>query len=189
MICPVRGRRFEKKKREETRAWPQQRRCHHSEEEPAKKTQEGWPEIQGKPADAGDTAAGKPASRRRWSSASDTAAGLRKFLSSSSPCRGNKNRPSSLGELSTLTPQAFRSTPLVPQFYTKPACALLAQSVPPKASMGLDGRNSGTGGFPLGGRMLGTLSGAAPTKMLTHKAAKERQCLVTAGGEKTTWAG
>lgn len=185
----MRGRRFEKKKREETRAWPQKKRCHHSEEAPEKKTQEGWPEIQGKPEDVGDTAAGKPASRRRRSSASDMAAGSRKFLSSSSPCRGDQNRSSSLGELSTPTPQAFRSIRLGPQFYTKPACALLAQSVPPKASMGLDGRNSGTGGFPLWGRMPGTLSGAAPTKMLTHKAGKERRCLVTAGGEKTTWAG
>lgn len=29
---------------------------------------------------------------------------------------------------------------------------------------------------------------AAHTKTLRHKAAKEMQCLVTAGGEKTIWA-
>lgn len=35
---------------------------------------------------------------------------------------------------------------------------------------------------------MGTLSGAAPTETLIGTAAKEMQCLVTAGGGKTTWA-
>lgn len=40
IICPMRGCRFErkKKKRQETRAWPQQKEGHHSEEKLAKKT-------------------------------------------------------------------------------------------------------------------------------------------------------
>ena len=32
--------------------------------------------------------------------------------------------------------------------------------------------------------MMGTLSGAAPAETLIHTAAKETQCLVTAGGER-----
>lgn len=35
---------------------------------------------------------------------------------------------------------------------------------------------------------MGTLPGAAPTETLRRTAAKETQCLVTAGGGKTTWA-
>lgn len=73
-----------------------------SEEEPAEKTEEGCPERQGKPGEVGDTAAGKPASRRKRSSASDAAARSGRF-----PCAEQLGIGPLLGRpLHSDTPQA-----------------------------------------------------------------------------------
>ena len=68
IICPVRGCRFErkKKKREETRAWSQQKRRSPLRRKVGKEGLEGWPETQGKLEDTDDAAAANSASRRSW---------------------------------------------------------------------------------------------------------------------------
>lgn len=99
MICLVRRRRLEKK-REEGLA-PTEGGMPTSEEELAKKTEEGCPETQGKLREVRGTAAGNTSLKGEMSSVSGTAERLKKFPSSSSPGRGDQK---SLGELSTWTP-------------------------------------------------------------------------------------
>ena len=134
-----------------------------SEEEPAEKTEEGCPERQGKPGEVGDTAAGKPASRRKRSSASDAVARSGRF-----PCAEQLGIGPLPGRpLHSDTPQAPpQSPPLVAQFHTKPAWpSWLSQSLP-EASMEL--RNSGPrGGGGAAGQRAGP--GLLPLRHLATK--------------------
>lgn len=122
------------------------------EEEPAEKTEEGGQRYKEKHKRLLTQQPGEPASRRRWSSAPASVGRSRKFFPSSFSCRGGRKSEPVLFPGRTLhsdTPKPPDSLPLGPQFYTKPASALLAPSVPPKACMEVGGRNSGIGGLLL----------------------------------------
>lgn len=90
-----------------------------------KETEEGWPETWGKP-EVSDAAARKARSKE------DAVKYLTRCSPFFLPPTGevkNQNGSYPLGELSALTPRAsLLTSPLVPQFYTKSACALLARS-------------------------------------------------------------
>ena len=130
IICPVRGCRFERKKkeREETRAWPQQKEGHHSEEKLAKKTWRAGQKhkdnrkilmtrLQRSLLQGG---AGKV--HETWFQGQEHSRPL-------SLCRGSQNSVLPWENSPLSTPQAS-------QFSMKPAYAFLAQSIPLQASMG-----------------------------------------------------